>query len=199
MINVEQKIGVQGYGEFPKRILQTEWADNPDDFPLFELLPNPVLLRVCDRGNEAKIVENPPKNRGLVVAVGKRGQIMVCFAQGLSESEGFHVAAEGIALNRMGHSNIKTILHGAIFGIQNPETKKTERRIINVYKRPPRDLKVLEDGEALPPFTVLDEGVINPEKFLNSPDFIPQRLMKKLRAQELRIIGGKPSHEIYGI
>ncbi len=164
---------------------------NPDDTHLWENLPRARLLRVSPRGHDAMQVETPPRNRSMVIALGTRQQIVIAFPYGNSELEGFHDHSEAWAISRLGTLNTWTVLHGSITLTQSEGEKK---RTVFVYEASKDDKGIIEKHGGQ-----FDQGKVNPLKYMPGCEYIPERIMQRLSAKELRVVEGISSASLYGL
>lgn len=155
------------------------------------------MLRVEPHGHDASMAQYPPRKRGLVIALGKRDQILIAFPYGNTELEGFHDHSEAWATERLGRLQTWTILHGAVYQATH-EGKRT--RTVAIYRAPFEDRKhFFGNDENSFPLTAIDRGKLDPEKFLNGPNFVPERIMQILTAKELHVVDGIASTSLYDI
>lgn len=167
---------------------------NPDSDQLENTKVRLVALK--NNGNDARETITPPKSRGLVIAVGKKGQLVVTFLQGNLDVYGYHVLCEGWAVKAMGMSNLLAILHGEIFN--EAKIREKGRHVIRIAKINPEDTAQLGDTSNVPAWEI--DGKLNPEKYLRQPGFdIPNRLLKALNAERIEITEAEPSASIYGL
>lgn len=155
------------------------------------------LIAVRNRGNDARETTVPPKSRGLVIAIGKKGQLAVVFLHGSTASDlGYHVICEDWATRVIGKGNLKVILHGAIYN--EAKIREKGRHVIQIARINPEDVKSLGDLSDVP--TWEKDGKLNPKKYLLAPGFdIPNRLIKALNAERIEVVEAQPSASIYGL
>lgn len=153
------------------------------------------LVRIGHRGELLEVVSEPPRERGLVIGIGKDDKVIIAFPKNRSEAEGFHEICEGYVIRHLkGEKNARALLHGFIY----PESRHTERRalhILRVFKMHPRDVGQIWSGTA--GVEQWERGKIEPEKYI-SPD-LARGLMSTLRADMLEVVYARPAHAIYGL
>lgn len=155
-------------------------------------LPPVKLLRIEPRGHGASVVNDPPKKRGLVIALGWKGQMAIAFPYGASGADGYHDNSEAYLSRAIGASNLWTVMHGSI---EKEEPGPNAKRIVYVYEMSERDQELIRD--VCHDLTPREKGTVNPSVFLNSPDYIPQRILQAMQANELRIVKGVASRKLF--
>lgn len=174
-----------------RRPINNGFTYNPNEFPMWETLPHARLLRVDPSGDNVTPDAPIPKHRGLVVGVGTRQQLLITFPFGNTTLQGFHMLAEALAVRNLGRLNTEAIMNGSITQvITNGEKKRT----VFIYEAPEPDSSIIKrDGAHF------EQGKTNPLKFLTGPDFIPQRIMQALSADQLQVVRGTGSAAIFKI
>lgn len=155
-------------------------------------LPPVKLLRIEPRGHGASVVNDPPKKRGLVIALGWKGQMAIAFPYGTSGADGYHDNSEAYLSRAIGVSNLWTIMHGSV---EKEGIGPNGKRVVYIYEMPERDKKMIQD--VCHDLTTQEKGTVSPKEFLKSPDYIPERILQAMQANELRIVKGVASRKLF--
>lgn len=151
------------------------------------------LVRVDQRGETGKIMYEPPRKRGLVIAITNKGHITIAFPYGNTEGNGYHDNSEAYLIRTLGPNNLRFLLHGFVGQRINDENKR--ERTVTVFQMPKSDQELIPD--VCSNLASYEEGLINPQKAFSGPDFIPERIMQALAADELNIVEGISSVSLY--
>lgn len=142
-------------------------------------------------GEDLKFRDNPPKKRGIVIALGKDGRATIAFPQGEANLNGYHWECQNALMQIIGAEKIDTVMHGFIGGEVEHEGKVQHG--ITVWKMPLKDQTELFGSGA----TVCshERGILSPESYLTP--IIAESLMSALAAKRLSVQYGRASASIY--
>lgn len=139
--------------------------------------------------DKVKQLQEPPKERMLVVGIGKGGEIIVvCPSQESATSNGWHERCKLHAVNAMG-DNLAAVVEGRVYGDYSRERQPGEKvpHHVSIFKRNPNDNVSMHIGGISPK----EEGFLYPERYVNS--IIAQRILRTLNADRLDVKYADPS------